>query len=144
MGVRIQIDIQRTIGDVFAFTSDVANLPLHDKGILEVKKITDGPIGVGTTFNLITRYLGIHLTAVLVFTVYEPNGRFSFKVISEPFPVETHYIFTSLDSGTRVRIEREPQPRGVWKWLIPLVKIPARQKLYIELNGLKDYLETHR
>jgi ligand-binding SRPBCC domain-containing protein len=136
MAVRIQIDIQRPTRDVFAFASDVANLPFYDKGILEVKKITDGPIGAGTTFNLLTRQLGILLTVVLVFTAYEPNRQFSYKVISGPFPVETHYNLTGLNSGTRVSVEREPQARDLWKWLIPLVTIPARQKLYVELNGL--------
>jgi hypothetical protein len=143
MGVRIQINIQRPIGDVFAFASDVANLPLHDKGILEIKKITDGPIGVGTTFNLTTRQLGMRLNVVLMFTSYEPNRHFSYKVISGPFPVITHYTLTDLENGSQLTAERVPQPHGLWKLMLPLATIPARQKLFAELKNLKDYLETH-
>jgi len=65
-------------------------------------------------------------------------------VISEPFQVETHYIFSSFDNCIRVRIKSEPKLCGIWKWLIPLVKIPTHQKLYVKLNSLKEYLETHR
>lgn len=141
MGVKICIDIQRPVEEVFAFASNVANLPLYEKGIREVKKITEGPIGDGTTFHLITNQIGIRMTGVLVLIAYEPSHHFAFRVNSGPFPVETRYTLASLKSGTQVIGEREPQTRGIWKWLIPLISIPARQKFEAELNSLKNYLE---
>lgn len=143
MGVKICIDIQRPVEEVFAFASNVANLPLYDKGIREVKKITESPIDAGTTFHLIASQFGIRMIVVLVVTAYEPSHHFVFRVNSGPFPVETHYSLVSHGSSTQMSGEREPQTRGIWKWLIPLISIPARQKFEAELNSLKNYLETH-
>jgi uncharacterized membrane protein len=87
MEISINLDIQRPIGDVFAFASDLANLPLYDKGILEVTKISNGSIGTGAIFHLLARQLGLRMKVVLVFTSNQPNRQFSYQVISGPFPV---------------------------------------------------------
>jgi hypothetical protein len=128
------------VEEVFAFASNIANFPLYDKGVREVKKTTEGPIGVGTKYHF---QFGIRMGVFQVFTAHEPNGHFAFRVNSGLFPVETHYTFASLGNGTQLCGGREPQPRGIWIWLIPLISIPARQKFEAELNSLKNYLETH-
>lgn len=143
MGITAGVDIQCPLETVFAFASDVSNLPLYDQGIHEAKKMTEGLLGVGTIYQLIARPFGIRMVVVLEFTAYEPNIQFAFKVISEPFPVETHYTFTNLGHGTQVRGVREPQPGGFWKWMTPLITSPARKKFETELNRLKAYLEAH-
>jgi len=139
--LEICIEIQRPVEEVFAFASNVANLPLYDKGIRDVKKITEGPIDAGTTFHLIASQFGIRMIVVLVFTAYEPSHHFVFRVNSGPFPVETHYSLVSHGSGTQMRCERELQPSGIWRWLIPLMSIPAGKKFERELNSLKKYVE---
>jgi ligand-binding SRPBCC domain-containing protein len=143
MEIDLCFDIQRPIEDVFAFALDVTNLPLYEKSILEVKKISNGPIGMGTTFHLVARQLGVRMKVVLVFTSNEPYRQFSYQVDSGPFPVETHYSFENHENGTHLTGRRVPKARGVWKLLLPLAKIPARRKFFTELNGLKDYLEVH-
>ena len=40
--------IARPIEDVFAFLSDLENVPKWNYGIVETRKISEGPIGVGT------------------------------------------------------------------------------------------------
>jgi hypothetical protein len=143
MEISLSLDIQRPSGDVFAFASDVTNLPLYDKGILEVTKISNGSIGTGATFHLLARQLGLRMKVVLVFTSNEPNRQFSYQVISGPFPVETHMSFVNHENGTRLTGKRVPKPRGLWKLLLPLARMPARQKFYTELHSMKDYLEKH-
>lgn len=142
MSIQVSIDIQRHLETVFAVASDVTNLPRYDKTIREAKKITEGHIGIGTTYHLIARPFGVRMVVVLVFTEYEPKSHFAFRVISEPFPVETHYTFSNLGNGTRVSGKREPQPHGFWKRLTPWLTSPARKKFETELNGLKTYLEA--
>jgi ligand-binding SRPBCC domain-containing protein len=141
MSVDIRVDIQQPIEVVFSFASDPANLPLYEKSIWEVKKMTEGPIRAGTTYQLSAHQLGLRMLAALVITVYEPNQHVSFEVTAGPFPVVTHYRLTALDGGTRVTGERIPHPRGLWKKMVPILAFPARRKFYTELNGLKDYLE---
>jgi hypothetical protein len=123
--------------------SDVTNLPHYEKGILVVKKITSGPIGVGTSFQLLVHQLGIRMRVKLLITAWEPNRCFSYRVNSGSFPIEIHYKLRSQDGAACLLAERQPHSSGLWKWLIPLLSIPPRRKLTAELNGLKHFLETH-
>ena len=143
MGVKICVDIQRPVEDVFAFASNSSNLPLYDKYILEAKKVTDGPLGVGTIFHLNTNQFGLRMIIIQEFIVYEPSRYFAFRVDSRKFPVESHYVLESHANSTLVTGEREPEPRGIWKLLIPLVSITAKKKFETEIYNLKHYLESH-
>ena len=102
MPIRICIEIQRPVKEVFVFISNTTNLPIYDKTILDVKKITEGPIGVGTTYHLTTNQFGIQMDVRQVLTAYEPSRHFTYRVDSGPFPVETHYTLESHEVGTKV------------------------------------------
>ena len=56
MGVKVCVDIQRPVEDVFAFASNSSNLPLYDKYILEARRL-----------------LMVHLVSVLYFTLTPTN-----------------------------------------------------------------------
>ena len=43
--------IARPIEDVFAFLSDLENVPKWNYSIVETRKVSEGPIGVGTTYQ---------------------------------------------------------------------------------------------
>jgi hypothetical protein len=42
------LTIQRPVGDVFAFLADFDNIPIWNYAILETRKTSPGPVGVGT------------------------------------------------------------------------------------------------
>jgi hypothetical protein len=92
MAICVRIDLHQSIDKVFPFVSNLENLPLYDKRILEVKKITEGSLAPGTTYHLLTRQFSIRMAAKLEFTKYDPTSYwFAYRVISGPFPVETGY-----------------------------------------------------
>jgi carbon monoxide dehydrogenase subunit G len=49
------IRINRPIAEVFAFLSDLENLPKWNYYVLEVTKRSDGPIAVGTTYHQVRK-----------------------------------------------------------------------------------------
>lgn len=50
-----KIKVDRPIGEVFAYTSDFENLEDWDPGISTSKKLTRGPVGVGTEFEVVAK-----------------------------------------------------------------------------------------
>jgi len=58
----IQIDqsifIKRDPAEVFAFVTDVNNSPKYQSGMQSAEWITDGPVGVGSTMKVVSRFLG--------------------------------------------------------------------------------------
>ena len=45
------IDIERPIEDVFAYLADFENIPAWNYAIVETEKMSDGPVGVRTTYR---------------------------------------------------------------------------------------------
>ncbi len=49
------IRINRPIAEVFAFLSDLENLPKWNYYVLKVTKLSDGPIGIGSVYHQIRK-----------------------------------------------------------------------------------------
>ena len=58
------IVIKRSVEDVFGFVNSPHTNPLWHAGVDEMKKVSDGPINVGTKFLIIKRILGRRLETV--------------------------------------------------------------------------------
>jgi hypothetical protein len=49
------IRIDRPVGEVFAFLSDFENLPKWSYYVLEVRQLSEDPIGIGTTYHQVRK-----------------------------------------------------------------------------------------
>ena len=56
--VEINLIINQPIEEVFAFVSNSENLPRWRSTVLECKKTSKGPLGVGSTFRSRLTFLG--------------------------------------------------------------------------------------
>ena len=56
--IETSIVINRSIEEVFAFVTDVEKMPQRSAELLEAKKTSEGPVGVGTTFSAVAKFLG--------------------------------------------------------------------------------------
>ena len=45
------IRVDRPMGEVFAFLSDFANIPKWNYFVLEVRRLSESPIGIGTSYH---------------------------------------------------------------------------------------------
>lgn len=73
--VETAIDIARPSADVFDFVADQTNAPRWQHGLVEVERVTPGPIGVGTEHVFVRRFAGRRLRSRNRYTHYVP-GRF--------------------------------------------------------------------
>ena len=99
------ITINRPVEEVFAYVSDLQNGPQWQNGLLEVRRITKGPLGIGTQFTAVRKFMGRKMESVIEFTTYEPNKKIAFKSISGTSPFEQSFIFEST-------AEAPHSPRG--------------------------------
>jgi len=143
MSIERCILIHKPVEEVFIISSNPANLPHYDDGIVDVKPTTEGLTGMGKTYQLIASQLGRQMIVNLEIIAYKPNLEYAFRVLGGPFPVETYYNLVSQDNSTKIIARREPQPTGIWDVFIPLMSVPARKKFEGELNNLKNYLESN-
>ena len=138
----INLVINRPIEEVFAFVSNSENLPRWRSTSLEVKKTSEGPIGVGSTFRGHFTFLGREFDGNLVVTEHEPNRIYASKMAEGPFPLETRYTLEPVENGTHVAFVVDGAPGGFFKLAEPLVVSMAKRAYTTDLQNLKEMLEA--
>lgn len=135
------IVINRPIEEVFALLSNYENNSKWASGSMEHKKLSPGPIGVGTKWQGSGKFLGQRMETVSEVTEYEPNRKYSQKTISGSFPFEVRMIFERVERGTRVNVTVEGEPGGFFKLAEPLVVTMTKRQFDTDFAHLKDLME---
>ena len=115
---QLEVTLRQPQEEAFDFFIDFRNEPAWNPDCLMVEKTSDGPIGVGTTFDGKMKGVGPNKSEVVAFdrpnrcTVIERSrvgeGRFDFR-------------FAPADGGTRVEVEMQLKPKGPMRLLEPLM-----------------------
>ena len=135
--------INRPIEEVFAVLSDLENNPKWSSGFLEVKKTSDGSIGIGTTWRAVQSVLSRRIESEAEVTEYEPNRKFAVKTKAGPIPAKVRNSFEPVDKGTRLNFTFEAEPGGFFKLAEPLLGNMVKRSFETDLANLKDLMEAH-
>ena len=141
--VRVQgsIHIHRPVEQVYSFAVRPENVPLWSAVPLEARKISEGPVGVGTTASFVNTFLGRRIRADFEVTEFEPNLRFCSRTTSAPFPVRNTMTFERIEAGTRITQTIETEPGGFFKVAKPILRLVGERELRKSLTNLKELLE---
>ena len=94
--------IDRPIAEVFARFAEVERFSEWIDDVVERRKLTDGPIRVGTQYHAVDQLpLGRRLEGTLEITAYEPNERVAAR-LSPPFNLTWDTRFAETEAGTRM------------------------------------------
>jgi len=96
------IRIDRPIEEVFAFLSDFENIPKWNYYVLEVRQLSENPIGTGTTYHQVrkTDEQDFHITE------FEANRTVAVKTLPQSSP-SFERRFTLYEEGNTTRIRDE-------------------------------------
>ena len=134
--------IDRPVEEVYAYMSNPENnlqWQAHCRG----SSITsEGPSGVGTTFDDEARMLRWRIVSTWEITEYEVNSKVSFKSTSGPMRSKGGYTYESVDGATKVTFVGEAQLRGLFKLAQPILAREAKKEWETSFANLKDLLET--
>src|SRR5688572_16448794 len=119
--VEDSIVIQRPIEEVFAFLADQTNAPHWQSGLLEVRRTTDGPLGIGTKHTAVRKFMGRRLEATNEYVVYEPNKEVTFKGTAGSAEFQHSYLTEHTAEGTKLISRMEMQPKGLFGLAEPLI-----------------------
>jgi uncharacterized membrane protein len=141
--IETSIVINRPVEEVFAFTTNFENQPKWQSRLLEVKKTSEGPIDVGTTWRGVAKLLGQRIETEQECTEYKLNRTYTGKFISGPFPVEARQTYEPVEGGTRLNFVLEAQPGSFFNLAEPLVMSMVKRLTEADLANLKDLMEAH-
>jgi len=137
------VTINRPIQDVFNFVADHSNDRLWKPFVTTSKQISAGPVGVGAQFE-IGMIVGSRYRASIVEIVeYEPYKWYVYKSGAQPlFTFIAHLAFASVASGTAVRGHVEFQARGLWRWVVPFIRVFFKSQEKRTFYQLKKVMEN--
>jgi carbon monoxide dehydrogenase subunit G len=96
------IRIDRPAAEVFAFLSDFENIPRWNYFVLDVRKLSDGPIQVGTTYHQVRKTDEQDFQIVEL----EPNRKVAVKTLPHSSPhLEMRFTLEEQGNATLIRDE---------------------------------------
>jgi uncharacterized protein YndB with AHSA1/START domain len=132
--------IRRPIEDVFAFLADFENVPKWNYAIVETRKVSEGPVGVGATYRQV-RSVPSRSQESFEVTAYDPPRHLEIQGQLGPFPSRLSYALDAVPEGTRVTNSVELELRGPGR-LLGRVAVPrVRDAVAANLRKLKELLD---
>jgi hypothetical protein len=138
----LNVEIYRTLHEVFAFVVTPENNFHWQYGTLMSAQISNGEIGIGTLFRATGHFMGRRMESVCEVTEFEPDRRYGFKSKSGSLDLYTLYTFDVIKGRTRMNVFVQLDP-GETLMVSDTATQRSIKKQYREnLALLKDILET--
>lgn len=135
------IRIDRSINEVFLYLSDLERIPEWNWAITETKKITPGPIAVGTRYRQ-ARAVPRPATEILEITALVPNQRIEVRGDLVEMAAHLTYELNEDGLGTVVTNAVSLDADGPVRLIAPILSRKTAGAVASNLNDLKTLLEA--
>ena len=136
--------IRRPADEVAEFFFDATNNPNWQKGMVSCEWLSEPPIGVGSTYLQLARFMGRDVRSTFVVTDFEPGHMIRIETIESTFPIQVARRVEPIDeSSCRVTANITGGPdKGVMKMLSPLMAGRAQKSVDADYDRLVQLLES--
>ncbi len=141
ISLETSMEISRPVTDVFTFVADQTNAPKWQSGLHEVRRLTKGPLGIGTEHEFIRRFAGRKVATRNRFVSFEAGRYVEFEIPKGWLTGRASYLAEPSPSGTVLTSRMEFRAHGPASLLEPvLARLLARDSRRDEAR-LKRLLE---
>src|SRR5687768_16148701 len=91
------IVIERSLDEVFDLASCLIRCTVWQSGIVAAEKLTEGPVGVGTTYRHQVKFLGTVAEINPTITVWDPSSRLEYQDQTARVPFGAVYSFEAVE-----------------------------------------------
>ena len=138
----IDTEIERPVGEVFAFVTDPARLASWQTNTVSAVQEDDGPLGLGTRLREVHRAGGRDHESLVEVTEYEPDRAFALHVVEGALPVDARMSFEPTERGTLMRFGAHGQATGALRLAEPLLRRTLKRQFANHCATLKRVLEV--
>jgi len=139
--VRGQILIDRAVEDVFDFVADERNEPTYNPAMVDVQKLTEGPVGPGTRYAATVISRGRPVEMLIETTSYVRPTALSSTTSMAWAHICGTLTFEPVGGRTRMAWDWDVVPVGVARLLGPVVGLVGRRQEAAIWTQLKQVLE---
>lgn len=135
-----KITIDRRPTAVFAYLADLENLPQWNYAIAETRKVTIGPVGVGSRYQQ-TRTVPVRMDEHLEVIEFEPGHRLALRGSLNSLPALIDYTLRPEGDTTILTNAVELEPPPPLNLLVPIATHRIKSAVAANLDALKRILE---
>lgn len=138
--LRKELEVDRPLDEVFAFIGDFVNSAEWDPGVEEARNVTEGPVRVGTRYELVVVFNGRRLPMTYEVTAYEPPHRVVLRGTGSSVNAVDDIRFEPTPTGTRILYTADLRLKGLLRALEPFVKGRFEETGRQAMAGMRDAL----
>lgn len=134
--------VDRPQQQVFEYTADFTNLASWDPGITESRKVNEGPIGVGSRFDVMVSFGTSKLPMTYEITEYEPNDRVVLVGSGETLEAIDEIKFESRNDGSQTLVDYTADLRfkNFIRYITPLMSPVLKKVGERAVDGLAEVM----
>jgi len=143
MHLEESVVVDRPIDEVWAFLTDLFNAPrVWGRRLLGLRQTSPGSPGVGSTLQGRMVILGFETRVNLVVTEWDPPHLLAFSGALRPLgPIVARWAIEPVGSGTKMVRSAEFEPRGLLKFVLPLLAPFMRRGMRAASKNMKQFIE---
>jgi uncharacterized membrane protein len=142
MKVEQSIEINKPADEVFGFLLDIDNHTKFGTAFYETKKISEGPVAIGTKIKRKGRFMGKELETTHEVASFVPAKVLAFKTIGAALEAQDSFVLEDKNGKTVVTQIIEAKPTGMMKLAAGIIKSKIADQMHNDLNLLKSLLEN--
>jgi len=144
--LEFSIEIERSAEDIYELVGDPENDPKWQGAVVDVKKLTPGPIRTGSRYRHTLRMLGKRVAVEVEFIERRLHAGYTMQSVSAPFDFETRVeltrVRTSDGPGTRVETIVVGRPVGAARIAAVVLSRHRSAEIDRDLRALKRMMEA--
>ena len=140
--IKMSIQIERPIEEVFMAFTDARSQPQWDPGLLEGRHEPDGPARLGTRITEVRKFMGRVSENISELIEFEANRKIVRKGANGPITLTGIITFTQTASGTHVDWIWVIEMAGLLSLIAPIMAPLFKRNAEPTLVNLKQVLET--
>jgi hypothetical protein len=137
--------INKPIGEVFAFLADGTNDRKFSPRVQEIRKTTDGPIGVGTVYASTVKDAGMKSSREFKLTEFDQPTKIRWTEVSKnavTVPDGGYDLEPADDGATKMTIFNNFEGHGFGKVILPLASRAAKKDADAFAGRIKAAVEA--
>jgi uncharacterized membrane protein len=139
ISIEKSVVINKPVQEVFALVTDGSKAPSWQGGLEAVEGNANT---VGSQYTEVRKFLGREMRSSMEVTSFEPNAKWSSKVVKGPVPYEVTILFEPQDSNTKMTTRVDGEPTGFFKMAEGMFKSQLEKSVEEDMNRLKKMMEA--
>jgi uncharacterized protein YndB with AHSA1/START domain len=135
------IDLPLPPALAFELLADMSRVEEWDPGVVEAFRLEPGPVGRGSRFRVVSRFLGRRIPLTYELVAYEPEQRLVFRASEGSLTSHDEITLTPRAGGTRVTYDARLEQSGIARLADPLLQLAFLAIGRAAADGLRKYGE---